>query len=220
VERQVIVQNATSGAFGNATEDFIPHSGSGGQSHPGMGPVVTMVGGQSSLADSFQTAISGCSPVWWSFTTTQKLNLMPPHPLFWISGISPKVFPTSLNDTAGYMAPFYPTANTSLRPLRNKSLSDSSPLRNAWHMGKPRILTPSVSSHFGPTYAWMSVKQQWVKTHNPHTNAIKSSSQAQWKTSESPSSFLLVFKLNLFLLIGLLKLLSTPIRFSERYNGA
>jgi len=33
-------------------------------------------------------------------------------------------------------------------------------------------------------------------------------------------SLLHVFKLNLFLLIGLLKLLSTPIRFSERYNGA
>jgi hypothetical protein len=40
------------------------------------------------------------------------------------------------------------------------------------------------------------------------------------KTSESLLSLLHVFKLNLFLLIGLLKLLSTPIRFSERYNGA
>lgn len=66
----------------------------------------------------------------------------------------------------------------------------------------------------------MSVKQQWVKTHNPHTIAIKSSSQAHLKTSESLLSLLHVFKLNLFLLIGLLKLLSTPIRFSERYNGA
>jgi hypothetical protein len=47
---------------------------------PGIGPAVTMVGGQISLADSLQTAISGCSPVWWSVTTTQKSILMPPDP--------------------------------------------------------------------------------------------------------------------------------------------
>jgi hypothetical protein len=75
-----------------------------------------------------------------------------PTPLFWISGISPKVLPTSLNDIAGSMAPFYPISNNSLRPLRNNSLFDCSPLRSAWHMGKPRILSPSVFSHFGPTY--------------------------------------------------------------------
>jgi hypothetical protein len=40
------------------------------------------------------------------------------------------------------------------------------------------------------------------------------------ETPESPLSLLLVSKLNLFLPVGLLKLLSTPIRLSKRYNGA
>ena len=80
MERQVVLHQAASGAFGNDPEDFIPHSGSAGQSHPRDGSAVTMVGGQISLADSLQTAISGCSPVWWSVTTTQKSILMPPDP--------------------------------------------------------------------------------------------------------------------------------------------